>query len=186
MLACLLVPPPAPPPWITLIRHSLPRPISSSHTLLLLPHPFSLLKLIQYHSGALHLVALKARSLTHSGRGSFIMHLSVTLKLNRSFIWTPGARFPQSWGRGCDVRPAPNPVDARPHGHLGDSGSGGGSVVACLLACSSSCSSTLDYINPPLSPPPHLLLSDSPPLTPPLLTSETYSVPQRCSAPCGT
>ena len=59
VLACLLVPPPAPPPWITLIRHSLPRPISSSHTLLLLPHPFSLLKLIQYHSGALHLVALK-------------------------------------------------------------------------------------------------------------------------------
>ena len=37
-----------------------------------------------------------------------------------------------------------------------------------------------------LSSPPHLLLSDSPPLTPPLLTSETYSVPQRCSAPCGT
>ncbi len=37
-----------------------------------------------------------------------------------------------------------------------------------------------------LSSPPHLLLSDSPPLTPPLLTSETYSVPQRCEAPCGT
>ena len=42
------------------ILYSLPRPISSSQTLLLLPHPFSLLKLIQYHSGALHLVALKA------------------------------------------------------------------------------------------------------------------------------
>lgn len=37
-----------------------------------------------------------------------------------------------------------------------------------------------------LSSPPHLLLSDSPPLTPPLLTQETYSVPQRCKAPCGT
>ena len=42
------------------ILYSLPRPISSSQTLLLLPHPFSLLKLIQCHSGALHLVALKA------------------------------------------------------------------------------------------------------------------------------
>ena len=42
------------------ILYSLPRPISSSQTLLLLPHPFSLLKLIQCHSGALHLVALKS------------------------------------------------------------------------------------------------------------------------------
>ena len=44
------------------ILYSLPRPISSSQTLLLLPHPFSLLKLIQYHSGAKHLVALKVRA----------------------------------------------------------------------------------------------------------------------------